>query len=235
MVAIDSDPGRCSRLLVMIEISTKYGLPTVLLYLNSNYITTQSPSYNPPGELHEVNMETRPACCHQFESSLLHVAGTRVSTASESPPSAPMSYQQLNYSAVSAEQLEGQSPSRTRLASGPASPSSAANRGSFLLFLMAVTYFTVIASLLLALSLFVNILAALIGDALLVLTAPTPYIIQLYLIIFCGACAYCEMEWTEIVRSLQILQNWIARGLFYLFIGLTAQETNSKVSSTIVL
>jgi hypothetical protein len=37
MVAIDSDPGRCSRLLVMIEISTKYGLPTVLLYLNSNY------------------------------------------------------------------------------------------------------------------------------------------------------------------------------------------------------
>jgi hypothetical protein len=100
------------------------------------------------------------------------------------------------------------------------------NRGMFLLFLLVVTYCTVLASAVLGLALFLNILVVcLSGHIVSLLTTPT-YIVQGFLVMYCGVCLYCEMEWTEIIRSLQMLQNWIIRGLFYVFVGLTAIQTS---------
>jgi ABC-type lipoprotein release transport system permease subunit len=37
-----------------------------------------------------------------------------------------------------------------------------------------------------------------------------------------------ELEWTESVRSFQLVQNWISRGLIYVFVGLLALDNDEE-------
>jgi hypothetical protein len=37
------------------------------------------------------------------------------------------------------------------------------------------------------------------------------------------------MEWTESIRTFQLIQNWISRGLIYVFVGLLALDNNGEI------
>lgn len=48
---------------------------------------------------------------------------------------------------------------------------------------------------------------------------------RLYGMLFAAIGFFCEMEWTEGIRTTSLLQYWTTRGLFYIFIALlTIQE-----------
>jgi hypothetical protein len=51
------------------------------------------------------------------------------------------------------------------------------------------------------------------------LTSPCFYL-QFYTIVFTIGVVFTEMEWTETIRNIDLLQSWIYRGLFYIFVGL---------------
>ncbi len=56
---------------------------------------------------------------------------------------------------------------------------------------------------------------------------PTRSILNLYSLIFNCIAFLCEMELTESIRNMQLLQSWTLRGFFYVFISLfSIQETN---------
>mmetsp|Transcript_28929 Transcript_28929/g.41250 ORF Transcript_28929/g.41250 Transcript_28929/m.41250 type:complete len:203 (+) Transcript_28929:3-611(+) len=61
-----------------------------------------------------------------------------------------------------------------------------------------------------------------------VLNRPIYMILQLYCIGFNCIAFLCEMELTEGIRNIQVLQSWTVRGIFYIFVSFfTLQETNS--------
>jgi hypothetical protein len=45
-------------------------------------------------------------------------------------------------------------------------------------------------------------------------------IIQLYDVVLCIAVVLVEMEWTDAIHNLSLLQSWFIRGLCYCFVGL---------------
>lgn len=68
------------------------------------------------------------------------------------------------------------------------------------------------------------------------LTSPVRTILSFYCIFFSIVAFLCEMELTESVRSIQILQSWTLRGFFYIFVSLlTIQEAGVGNGETFIM
>ena len=52
-------------------------------------------------------------------------------------------------------------------------------------------------------------------------------IVRMYGIVLCGVAILAELEITEAIRSSAMLQNWVARGIFYIFLGLLALNNSN--------
>lgn len=55
-------------------------------------------------------------------------------------------------------------------------------------------------------------------------------IYRLYGLAFAVIAFFCEMEWTDTIRTTSLLQYWTTRGLFYVFIGLLSIQEYGNVS-----
>lgn len=63
-------------------------------------------------------------------------------------------------------------------------------------------------------------------------TYPSRSILNLYSLSFNFIAFLCEMELTESIRNMQMLQSWTLRGFFYVFVSLfSIQETNINEGS----
>jgi hypothetical protein len=54
------------------------------------------------------------------------------------------------------------------------------------------------------------------------------YVLRVYIIALCVLAIFVEMEWTAFARDSKVLQFWITRGLFYVFIGVIGLEENNS-------
>lgn len=96
-------------------------------------------------------------------------------------------------------------------------PPARVTKGCFLVFYGGFSIFTTVC-----------ISVAFIVDCVLLIVATVmqskfdtlQLLLRLYLIAFNILAFFCEMEWTEAVRTTSLLQSWELRGLFYAFIGL---------------
>lgn len=57
--------------------------------------------------------------------------------------------------------------------------------------------------------------------------------IRVYTIGFCFIMILSELEWTAKIRELEVLKNWIYRGLSYSFIGLLTLGTFAALAASI--
>lgn len=104
----------------------------------------------------------------------------------------------------------------------PSAPSSSntsrtnrtANKGCLLRFLTVLSVFIIISGL--------GIICLQAGSMYLLATKISLVRagLQLYIVIFSVIIILNEMEWTALVRNSLVSYSWIARGLFYIFIGL---------------
>jgi hypothetical protein len=96
------------------------------------------------------------------------------------------------------------------------------SRGYFLkfcAFISAVTAFTLAATILL------QCFCIIVSTSMKESRNFYELIYRLYGLSFASIGFFCEMEWTETVRTTSLLQFWITRGHFYIFIALlTIQE-----------
>lgn len=57
--------------------------------------------------------------------------------------------------------------------------------------------------------------------------------IRLYVIIIAIVIIFAEMEWTDAIRSITVLQSWFFRGLVYNFAGLLTYDVKVKFNKKI--
>jgi hypothetical protein len=111
-----------------------------------------------------------------------------------------------------------------------------AHRGVVLIIFQCISIATMVAGAALALVEFAAVIEKLTW---LVTMSPSFNVLaffkQLYAIVLSIAIAFTELEWTETLRTFILLQNWVTRGLAYIFVGLMAIEkhTNSVFKSTL--
>jgi hypothetical protein len=55
---------------------------------------------------------------------------------------------------------------------------------------------------------------------------------RLYGVMFVTIAIFCELEWTETIRTTAILQFWSTRGLFYIFISLFTLQEYAEIEFT---
>jgi len=100
-------------------------------------------------------------------------------------------------------------------------------RGLMLNIFLLISFLTVICSFLL---IFSNIIAILIEVYYYNVIAIDicGMIIRFYIIIISIVIIFTEMEWTDTIRSIVILQSWFFRGLLYNFGGLLTYDEKNK-------
>ena len=54
---------------------------------------------------------------------------------------------------------------------------------------------------------------------------------RVYGLVFCAGIVFVEMEWVKALREIALVQNWISRGLFYIFVGLLAYEEQYEANT----
>ena len=132
-------------------------------------------------------------------------------------------------------QQSNDTPQNSKALFQPPTQLSEAQRGVLLTIFIVISGFTAIMGSLSALSLCYYMIVE--------FTVDTPNIdgdciihaiVQLYALTLCIVITFVEMEWTESIRSLTILQSWTVRGLSYIFVALLVfQEMGSLSAKTL--
>lgn len=76
-----------------------------------------------------------------------------------------------------------------------------------------------------------TIIIAFCNDHLITCNGIITLLFRLFSLMFSIMCLFCEMEWTELIRTSTILQLWITRGLFYIYIGLMVMKEHENIST----
>lgn len=116
----------------------------------------------------------------------------------------------------------------------PPSHLSEAQRGCLLSIFIVISGCTAITGALTALALFYFMVVALAVDTNLNGDSAVHGVVQLYGIALCIIVTFVEMEWSESIRSLTILQSWTVRGLAYTFVALLIFQETGSVSATLL-
>ena len=105
--------------------------------------------------------------------------------------------------------------------------SIAVERGLLLNFFLLISFLTVIGSFLLVFSNIITILIECYYYNVISIDICS-MIIRFYIIIMSTVIIFTEMEWTDTIRSIIILQSWFFRGIFYNFVGLLTYDEKNK-------
>jgi hypothetical protein len=109
-----------------------------------------------------------------------------------------------------------------------------ANRGFILTSFMFISALTTFSASLCLISV-ISYIAILFGDNLIATVDDAiQAIIVFFDILLCIFVIFIEMEWTETIRSISLLQSWSVRGMVYIFIGLAIFEDIGGVNHTVL-
>jgi hypothetical protein len=109
-----------------------------------------------------------------------------------------------------------------------------ANRGFILTSFMFISAMTSLSASLCLIAV-ISYIAILFGDNLIATVDDAiQAIIVFFDVLLCIFVIFIEMEWTETIRSISLLQSWPVRGMVYIFIGLGIFENLGGVNHTVL-
>jgi hypothetical protein len=109
-----------------------------------------------------------------------------------------------------------------------------ANRGVILSTFMLISLATALCAAFCFVAV-ISYVAILFGDNLILsIDDMIRTIVLFFEILLCIFVVFVEMEWTEAVRSISLLQSWSVRGLCYIFVGLVIFEDLGGVPHTVL-
>ena len=97
-------------------------------------------------------------------------------------------------------------------------------RGWCLSFFLCLSIFSILSA--------IGIIIAQIGtlsyDGRSLTSMPQTVAIRAYGVLFASIIIFTELRWTKMINESTFLQNWVTRGLFYVFVGLLTLEQNQE-------
>jgi len=112
-----------------------------------------------------------------------------------------------------------------------------AQRGALLTTFIVISYLTAATSVLCAFSVIYYMVVTFVLDDFRMFTgdALVHDVVLLYGLVLCVVIAFVELEWTQAIRSLTVLQSWTVRGLVYVFVALVVFQEMGSFSATMLV
>merc|ERR1712146_303407 len=108
--------------------------------------------------------------------------------------------------------------------------SNTVHRGWCLSFFLLIN----ICSILFAFGVIIAQMGTIIYDGRSLFSMPQTVALRTYGVVFACIIILTELRWTRMINESTFLQNWVTRGLFYIFVGLLTLEQNQEKAIVIL-